>query len=80
MTSLQKLGFRRKNRQSFVGIFGVRNPQITRRDPPIKPDVDCHHDAERAPQAPNFTGMWLDHFQNMGNIHNPIGSPMESGA
>jgi hypothetical protein len=24
--------------------------------------------------------MWLDHFQNMGNIHNPIGSPMESGA
>jgi hypothetical protein len=76
---LLKLGARRQ-RTSLRDLFGHPGQPKPRRDPPIKADTDYHPDAERVPQAPNFTGMWLDHFQNMGNIHNPIGSPMESGA
>jgi hypothetical protein len=47
-------------------------------DLPINPDVDYHPEKERKAQAPNFTGMWLDHFSNLGNVKNPLGSSLES--
>ncbi|MBK6766491.1 MAG: hypothetical protein IPG71_09305 [bacterium] len=55
----------------------LRQLGIRKREP-IKPDVDYYPDAEREPQAPNFAGMWIDHFNNLGNIREPLGSPMES--
>jgi len=66
-----------------------QNPQTTslkalgfrrRKQEPIKPDVDYPNHDERVPQAPNFTGMWLDHWSHWGDVKNPVGTPMESGA
>ena len=71
-TTLMKLGFRPKQKSPVQRFFEAHKDRI-----PMKPDVDCHPEAERTPQAPHYTQMWLDHFSNIGNIHNPIGSPME---
>jgi len=46
----------------------------------IRPDVDWMPEAERVPQAPKFTQMWLDHWSHWGDVKNPVGAPMESGA
>ena len=76
---LTKLGFRRRKRDPVQEFF--RPPGETPKPkPPIKPDVDYHPEAERTPQAPSYAGMWIDHFSNQGNVKNPLGSPMESGA
>lgn len=76
--TLHKLGFRRK-KDPVLEFF--RPPGEPKKPPlPIKADVDYPNHDERTPQAPSYAGMWLDHFRNYGNIHNPLGSPMESGA
>jgi hypothetical protein len=79
MNYLTKLGFRRRQQRSLRELFGPPG-EPPKRPQPIKPDVDYHPEEERKPQAPNYAGMWIDHFSNMGNIHDPVGSPMESGA
>jgi hypothetical protein len=75
MKSLLKLGFRRPTKTPTQQLFEARKLQA-----PMKPDVNWHPDAERQPQAPHFTGMWLDEWANIGNIKNPLASPMESGS
>ncbi|HEY3294955.1 MAG TPA: hypothetical protein VGL38_05935 [bacterium] len=78
---LIKLGARKPKRLTLADVFGVRKTQWhPTPDPPVKPDVDYHPEEERKPQAPHFTGMWLDHWSHWGDVKNPIGSPMESGA
>lgn len=74
---LIKLGAKRRKRP-LQELFGppVAQPQSPLR--PIKPDVDYHPEAERTPQAPNFAGMWIDHYSNIGNTQNPLASPLES--
>jgi hypothetical protein len=67
MKTLSELGFRKR-------------PKPLQLHKPIQPDVDYPNHDERTPQATNYTQMWTDHFSNLGNIHNPVGSPMESGA
>lgn len=71
--SLKQLGFKRNPST-------CRLPFDVKRDIPIQPDVDWSPEPERVPQAPNYSQMWIDHFSNYGNIRNPLGSPMESGA
>jgi hypothetical protein len=67
MKTLTELGFRKR-------------PKPLQLNKPIQPDVDYPmHDA-RTPQATNYTQLWLDHWSHYGDIKNPIGSPMESGA
>jgi hypothetical protein len=78
MTSLIKLGFRRPPKRSLRDLFYPPQPLESKPHHPIKPDIDYHPEAEREPRAPNYTQMWTDHFGNMGNVHNPLGSPMES--
>jgi hypothetical protein len=79
--NLTKFGFRQR-KKTMAEVFRLKAPRSQRHtpDPPIKPDVDYHPEEERKPQAPNFTGMWQDEFRNIGNIRNPLASPMESGA
>ena len=77
--NLTKLGFRRK-KDPLLEFFRPPGPRLRKPDQPIKPDVDYHPEAEREPQAPNYAGMWIDEYANYGNIKNPLGSPMESGA
>ncbi len=74
LKSLLKLGFRPKQKTPVQRFFEARKDRI-----PTTPDVDWHSEAEREPQAPRFTQMWLDHWDNFGNIKNPLASPMESG-
>jgi len=78
MTSLTKLGFRRQ-RTSLREIFGPPGPP-PKRLKAVSPDVDFPVHDERTPQAQNFSHMWIDEFRNIGNIQNPLASPMESGA
>jgi hypothetical protein len=73
---LIKLGIRRP-RKSVRDLFGPPQLQRTKREPPIKPDVDYPNHDERTPQGQAYTQMWLDHWDNYGNTKNPIGSPME---
>jgi hypothetical protein len=76
--NLKKLGFRRK-KKSITDFF--RPPSEPLPLPKaIKPDVDYPNHDERTPQAPAYAQMWNDHFNNMGNVKNPLGSPLESGA
>lgn len=71
--SLKQLGFKRRSDTR-------RMPLHVEREIQIRPDVDWMPEAERVPQAPNYAGMWIDHFNNFGNIRNPLGTPLESGA
>jgi hypothetical protein len=73
---LIKLGARRQKPDPAIAFFSLP-AQTKKLRTPIKPDVDYHPDAEREPQAPSYAGMWIDHFANIGNIKNPLGSPME---
>ncbi len=74
MKTLLKLGFHRKQKTPVQRLFEARKDRY-----PVKPDTDYHPEAERTPQAPAFTQMWLDHWDNFGNIKNPLASPIESG-
>jgi len=78
-TYLLKLGFRRPPKRTLAELFrptsSAPKPQL-----PIRPDTDYPQYDQRTEQAPAFSAMWIDHFRNYGNIHNPLGSPMESGA
>ena len=76
---LIKLGARIRKPDRAFALFSTP-AQTKKPKAPIKPDTDHHPNAEREPQAPHFAGMWIDHFANIGNIRNPVGSPMESGA
>ncbi|MCB9367557.1 MAG: hypothetical protein H6507_00375 [Calditrichaeota bacterium] len=76
--TLKQLGFRRKS-DSIQHFFLPHRP-IENNRKTIKPDVDYPIHDERVPQAPNFTGMWLDHWSHWGDVKNPVGSPLESGA
>ena len=71
--TLKQLGFKRRPGARRMLLHVEREIQI-------RPDVDWMPDAERVPQAPNYAGMWIDHFSNYGNIRSPLGSPLESGA
>ena len=72
---LTKLGFR-KQKSSILEFF--RPPAHPKKpDPPIKPDVDYPNHDERTPQAQNYTQMWLNHWDNWGNVKNPVATPME---
>jgi hypothetical protein len=73
--ALLKLGFRSKKKTPIQQFFDAR-----KRHAAVKPDVDYPNHDERTPQAPRFTGMWLDHWSHWGDVKNPVGSPMESGA
>ncbi len=75
LTPLQKLGFHPRKKTPVQRFFESRRDRL-----PVKPDVDYHPDAEREPQAPKFTEMWLNHWDNWGNTKNPIATPLESGS
>jgi len=76
--TLKQLGFKRRQEPFQKYFLPTRSIENKRKS--IKPDVDYPIHDERVPQAPNFAGMWIDHFSNLGNIRNPVGSPLESGA
>ncbi len=80
MKTLSQLGFRRKRHAQLRDLFGMQIGAEPKKHPPIQPDTDYHPDAERESQAPSFAGMWIDEFSNIGNVKNPLASPMESGA
>jgi len=69
--TLKQLGFKRNPDTRRMLLHVERE---------IRPDVDWMPEAERVPQAPKYTQMWIDHFSNYGNIRNPLGSLLESGA
>ncbi len=75
MQTLQKLGFKPKQKTPVQRFFESRRDRL-----PVRPDVDYHPEAEREPQAPKFTEMWLNHWDNWGNTKNPIATPLESGS
>jgi hypothetical protein len=76
---LTKLGAQKHTKRTLRDLFGSPGPphQLAK---PIRPDVDYPNHDQRIEQAPNFSNMWIDEFRNIGNMKNPLGSPMESGA
>lgn len=72
--TLRQLGFQPKKRTPTQKFFDARRGKDA-----VKPDIDWHPDAERRPQMQAFINMWHDEWSNIGNIKNPLGSPMESG-
>jgi hypothetical protein len=70
--TLKQLGFHRKPKTPTQRAFDARKDRFA-----IKSETDYHPEAERAPQAPSYAGMWIDEFSNIGNIKNPLASPME---
>ncbi|HEY3294956.1 MAG TPA: hypothetical protein VGL38_05940 [bacterium] len=46
----------------------------------IRPDTDHVQNDLRTPQGTAYTAMWLDDFALYGDVKDPLGSPMESGA
>jgi hypothetical protein len=69
---LTKLGFQPRKKTPTQRFFEARQRQDA-----VKPDVDYPNHDERTPQAQNYTQMWLDHWDNWGNVKNPVASPME---
>jgi len=77
--NLLKLGFRRQHKRTLAEMFRPTSP-AQKPQLPIRPDVDYPNYDQRTPQAPAYTQMWLDHLSHWGDVKNPVGSPMESGA
>ena len=77
--NLLKLGFRRHSKRTLAELFRSTSP-ASKPQLPIRPDTDYPQHDERTPQAPAYTQMWLDHWSHWGDVKNPVGEPMESGA
>lgn len=73
---LLKLG--KQQKQTSITKY-LKSLRVRKLDPSeTKLDVDFPLNDVREPQAPNYAGMWIDHFKNFGNIKEPLGNPMES--
>jgi hypothetical protein len=77
--NLIKLGFRRRPKRTLAELFRPTSPG-PKTQLPIRPDVNYPNHDQRTPQAPAYTQMWLDHWSHWGDVKNPVGEPMESGA
>lgn len=77
--TLLKLGFRRQPKRTLTELFRPTT-QVPKARLPIRPDTDYPQHDQRTPQAPAYTQMWLDHWSHWGDVKNPVGEPMESGA